>query len=168
MQIIACHCGEGKVPGRDAREAVRRSVRRARACGCCGAISKPRKDDRHAAANGFVFGEGGTFTEGRCTGSLPIRLPCGEMRAMEVDLCGAGVCGDDGTWQAALAFVESEHVGDGEVVSERVEVHRDQCRCCGNSSEFQRCDFSPARRTNVKKWTYGALWVGKRAECLCV
>ena len=94
----------------------------------CG--SEPGKDDGDAAANGFAGGEEGAVGEEE-DGVLAGGLPLGDVRALKVELGGAGRRGDVGAEEAVLVLGEGEDAGDSELVSERLEIHQEQCSAFG-------------------------------------
>ena len=60
-------------------------------------------------------------SERKSTGFGAGGLPLGEVRALEVELGGAGGRGDGGADEALLVLGEGEDAGDGEVVGESFE-----------------------------------------------
>ena len=87
-----------------------------------GACSEPGKDDGNAAADGFAGGEEGALGEEE-NGLLAGGLPLGDLRALEVELGGAGGRGDVGADEALLGLGEGEDAGDRELVGECLKIH---------------------------------------------
>ena len=121
MEVVAGEGGEGEGPLGDAGEAVGGAVGGAGRRGC-GAGSEPGKDDGDAAADGFAGGEERAFGEEE-HGLLAGGLPLGDVRALEVELGGAGGRGDVGADEALLGLGEGEDAGDGELVGECLKIH---------------------------------------------
>ena len=111
MQFVGCVGAEVELPGLRAREAVRGAVgawalRRGRA------RAKPREDDGDAAADGFAGSERGLLRKEEHRLFIR-RLPGGDVRALQVELAGAGRGCDAGANEAGV-FIEGENAWDGE------------------------------------------------------
>ncbi len=125
VEVVAGESGKGEGPLGEASEAVGGAIG-AWVAGGGGAAAEPRKDNGDAAADGLVGSEGGAVGEEE-DGVVAGGLPVGEVRAVEVELGGAGRGGDGGADEASFVLGEGEDIGDGEVVGEGLEIHANQC-----------------------------------------